>query len=286
MARQPAVASRFYSDDPDALRRDVEQYLEQVDVAPSPDSVAAIVAPHAGFVDSGPTAGFAYGSVRGGTPGRVIVLGSSHRYAVEGASVYDSGGFDTPLGEFPVDEPFARELAKATGSTTIAPHETEHSLEVQLPFLAVAVGNVPIVPVLFGSPARPWHAEVGRNLAEMVDAGDLVVASTDLSHYLAQEDAEELDRRTIDAVLAQDVGVLMRGLEKGSCSMCGGSAVVAAMAYSLARGAGSWQLLDYRTSASTSGDYGQVVGYAAITMEDPLGGRYAEGERVAEAVAS
>jgi len=286
MARQPAVANRFYSGDPDTLRRDVEQFVDEAGVAPSPDSVAVIVAPHAGFVYSGPTAGFAYGRVRGGTPGRVIVLGSSHRCAVESASVYDSGAFDTPLGAFPVDEPFARELARATGSVTVAPHETEHSIEVQLPFLAVAMGNVPIVPVLFGSPARPWHAEVGRNLAEMVDDGDLVVASTDLSHYLAQEDAEELDRRTVDAVLAQDVGVVLRGLERGSCSMCGGSAVVAAMAYSLARHAGSWRLLDYRTSAATSGDYGQVVGYAAIAMEQVEGADVAEGDRVAEAVAA
>ncbi|NIA13099.1 MAG: AmmeMemoRadiSam system protein B [Nitrospiraceae bacterium] len=279
-ARQPAVAHRFYSGDPDTLRRDVEQYMDQADVEPAPDVVAAVVAPHAGFVYSGPTAGFAYGRVRGGAPGRVIVLGASHRYAVESASVYDSGAFDTPLGSFPIDEPFAQELAKATGSATVAPHETEHSIEVQLPFLAVAVGNVPIVPVLFGSPARRWHAEVGRNLAEMVDEGDLVVASTDLSHYLPQEGAEELDKRTVAAVLAQDVGVLLRGLDKGSCSMCGAPAVVAAMAYSQARGAGSWRLLDYRTSASTSGDYGQVVGYAAIAME------HAEDEGVAEALAS
>jgi len=228
-----------------------------------------VVAPHAGYVYSGQTAGFAYTRLRGKKPARVILLGTSHRYSIPGVSVYASGAFQTPLGTFPVDEPFAKALAQKTGSVSVEPHLAEHALEVQLPFLWLTVGEVPIVPVLFGEPANERHIDAGLKLAELASETDLVVASTDLSHYLSQEQAHQIDKRTLDAILAKDAHGMIRGIGRGAYSMCGSAAVVAAMAYALARGATEWSLLDYRTSAETSGDYRQVVGYAAVSMEFP-----------------
>jgi len=95
------------------------------------------------------------------------------------------------------------------------------------------------------------------------------VASTDLSHYRAEPDANKLDRRTLDAVLGRDWRALVGATAYEEYPMCGSSAVVAAMAYALARGATEWTLLDYRTSAHASGDYARVVGYAAVSMERP-----------------
>ncbi|MCX5769823.1 MAG: AmmeMemoRadiSam system protein B [Candidatus Hydrogenedentes bacterium] len=267
--RKPAVAGQFYPLDPKTLQRMVEQYLAQSEVEPQPDRVAAVVAPHAGYIYSGPTAGFAYTRLRGKKPERIILLGTSHRYSIPGASVYSSGAFQTPLGTFPVDEPFAKALAHKIGSVSVEPHVTEHSLEVQLPFLWLTVGKVPVVPVLFGERAGERHLDVGQTLAELASETDLVVASTDLSHYLSQEQAHQIDKRTLDAILAKDAHAVISGVARGAYSMCGSAAVVAAMAYALARGATQWSLLDYRTSAETSGDYGQVVGYAAVSMEFP-----------------
>ncbi len=268
MSVRPAVvAGQFYRGDPQGLRRDVDAYIAESDVSPMPERVAAMIVPHAGFIYSGPTAGFGYARVRGKRPKRVVLLGCSHRYAIETASVFESGGFETPLGVFPIDEPFAKALAAKTHSCTAQPHMYEHALEVQLPFLWAALGEVPIVPVLFGGPANAWHEEVGTTLAGMLDPQDLVIASTDLSHYLSEEEANAIDRHSIDTILSQDCKALVAGIAEDECSMCGGSAVVAAMACALARGATSWSLLDYRTSAKTSGDYSRVVGYAAITME-------------------
>jgi AmmeMemoRadiSam system protein B len=123
------------------------------------------------------------------------------------------------------------------------------------------------VPVLFGGPAAAWHEEAGKRLAGLVDEGDVVIVSTDLSHYLPDAVAHQVDKRTLDTVLNKDCAALCEALARGSCSMCGGAAVVAAMALAHARGAEAWSLLDYQTSAATSGDYDRVVGYAALSME-------------------
>lgn len=265
--RSAVVAGQFYPDETDVLRHMVEEYMAHSRVTPEPERVVGVVVPHAGYIYSGQTAGFAYARIRGKKPKRAILLGGSHRYPIEHASVFDAGGFESPLGSFPVDEGFAKTLAAKTDSTTIRPHMYEHSLEVQLPFLWVALGPVPIVPVLFGGPPSGWHVNVGRMLAEMVDDQDLVIASTDLSHYLPDDAAHETDKRTVDTVLGKDSTALIDGLARERCSMCGAAAVVAAMAFASARGATAWSLLDYRTSAQSSGDYTRVVGYAAISME-------------------
>jgi AmmeMemoRadiSam system protein B len=265
--RRPAVAGQFYPDDPYTLEKTVDGFLESAKVLPAPGRVVTIVSPHAGYIYSGPTAGHAFARVRGKRPKRVVLLGCSHRYAINTASVFSTGEFDTPLGAFPVDGAFAKELAIALNSVSIEPHLMEHSLEVQLPFLARAIGIVPIVPVLFGSPAGPWHAKMGEVLARMLDESDLVVTSTDLSHYLDEPSANAIDHRSIDAVLMKDWHAYAQGIREKSCSMCGAAAVTAAMTLARARHAEDWKLLDYRTSAAASGDYNRVVGYAALSME-------------------
>lgn len=266
-ARKPAVAGQFYPGDPRELRDSVAGYIADSHVVPAPERVVAVMSPHAGYIYSGPCAGFAFARVRGMKPKRVLLLGGSHRYAIKHASVYGKGGFDTPLGNFPVDEEFAAVAAKALYSQSDAPHLLEHSLEVQLPFLHVALGTVPIVPILFGAHPEAWHEEAGKQLAAMADDSDLLIASTDLSHYLSEEEANRIDRHTLEVVLGRNPAALGEGLRKGACSMCGGAAVTAAMSYAAARGATEWSLLDYRTSGAVSRDYDRVVGYGAVSME-------------------
>lgn len=265
--RKPAVAGQFYPGDPEELREMTTRFIHESGVDAAPDTTKVIICPHAGFVYSGPTAGHGYARVKGKHPKRVILLGASHRENIETASVYTEGAFESPLGTFPIDEAFAGALAAKTESKDVHPHLFEHSLEVQLPFLAALFGEVPIVPVLFGGVTREWHARVGKALAEMTDPSDLLVASTDLSHYLDEDTAIGIDRRSIDGVLSQDWRTYVQGIATGRFSMCGATAVTAAITYAKAIGALSWQLLDYRTSAQASGDRRRVVGYAAISME-------------------
>jgi hypothetical protein len=265
--RSAMVAGQFYPADPRALADAVDGFMSEASVDPAPEGVRALVAPHAGYVYSGLTAAHAYGRAKGKKPSRVILLGCSHRYPISRASVYLGNAFESPLGAFPVDKEFASALAEKTASDSVEPHFPEHALEVQLPFLHAAFGGMtPIVPVLFGGHSS-WHAELGKELAEMAGADDLVIASTDLSHYLSQDEANAIDQRTVDAILSRDFDEVGRGIDERRYSMCGAAAVICTMAFAGALGADDWRLLDYRTSAETSGDFERVVGYAAISME-------------------
>lgn len=265
--RRAVVAGQFYPEQPGLLEEDVRKYIDASGVVASPEQVAALVVPHAGYAYSGPTAGFAYARVRGAKPRRVVLLGRSHRYAFQGASIWETGGYESPLGILPVDVNMAAMLAQEFGGAPVEAHEVEHTLEVQAPFVQVAIGTVPMVPVLFGDEPGEWHVEFGQRLAQFLDPDDLVIASTDLSHYLTETEANLIDRESTARILERNPMQLARDLAAGNCSMCGGAAVVAAMAYANARCAGDWRLLDHRTSAHATGDTGHVVGYAAISME-------------------
>lgn len=265
--RKPAMAGKFYPADPSQLRAMVQQFLDSADVQSEPDRARVIVAPHAGYPFSGPTAGYAYARVQGKEPNRVVLLGCSHHYKIETASVYDRGAFETPLGPSSIDEDFATRLAEALESESTTPHDPEHSLEVQLPFIQVLFGDVPIVPVLFGALNPAWHQRVGELLAQRLDPEDLVVVSTDLSHFYTEEQANTLDHHSLGILLNEDIDAYVRETEAGTCLMCGATAVVTGMAYALARRARDWSVLDYRTSYTASGDASRVVGYAAVTME-------------------
>ncbi|MBI2432313.1 MAG: AmmeMemoRadiSam system protein B [Candidatus Hydrogenedentes bacterium] len=265
--RHAAVAGQFYPARAAALRETVETYVKESGVDAAPERTLGILVPHAGYVYSGPTAGHAFARVRGKKVQRVVLLGRSHRYQFEGVSIYTSGAFETPLGALTIDEAFARELAARIGNTGLEPHLPEHGLEVELPFLQVVLGEVAIVPVLFGSDPGHWHVKAGETLAEMMAPEDLVLVSTDLSHYLNEDAANALDEGTLRTLLAKDWHAMVEGERQGACSMCGMTAVVAGMACALKRGAEDWRMWDYRTSAQASGDFSRVVGYGAVTME-------------------
>lgn len=265
--RKPAVAGQFYPASPGQLRTAVEDYIERSGVEPAPARVTCIIAPHAGYIYSGPSAGYAYARIAGGHIKRVILLGCSHSHDIQQASIVTEGTFETPLGPFPIDEGLAETLADSVAANSREPHLPEHALEVQLPFLSVAVGQVPIVPILFGRRFTPWHRRFAETLAESITEGDLVLVSTDLSHYRPETEARQQDQASLDAVLTQNVDELVAGAEAGRYAMCGMTAVATSMPFSLKRGATDWSVLDYRTSAETSQDYNRVVGYAAVSME-------------------
>ncbi len=267
LIRHPVVAGMFYEAGPQALRESVMRYLEEADLEPDPDRVAAIIAPHAGYLYSGATAGHAFARVRGKQPGRVLLLGRSHRLPFEGTALPTEDCFETPLGGLPVDQAFLRKLGEDGRADIASAHRDEHCLEVLLPFVQVVLGEIPIVPILFGSDPGEEHVQLGKYLASMLDPGDLVIASTDLSHYLPEERANAMDQATLACVLRRDCREVIRECEQGLSSMCGATAVVCAMACALERGATDWRLLDYRTSARASGDYQRVVGYGALSME-------------------
>ena len=267
LKRKPAVAGTFYPERPGELKRMLQGYLDQSGVHPAGSGVRVLVVPHAGYIYSGPTAACAFRRVAECDIDRVILLGCSHHDSFDGASIFMQGSFQTPLGDFPVDEDFAARLADRVETSDSKPHAQEHALEVELPFLAMTVGIVPIVPVLFGSPFGPPSIHFANVLAELAGDRDLVLASSDLSHYLTEEQANAIDHTTLDTLLKKDVQAFAEAVQSGCCSVCSLAAVAIAMVYSLESGAEEWSLLNYSTSAHASGDTSRVVGYAALPME-------------------
>ena len=255
--RRPAVAGLFYPADPDQLRAAVEHAL----AAAEPGPIAqAIVAPHAGYVYSGPVAGSAYARVAlgRGRISRVVLLGPAHRAPVAAVAASSADTFGTPLGLVRLDVE-RRDALMDAGLVVVRDdaHAGEHSLEVQLPFLQVALGDVAVLPLAVG---RVDPGQVAGVL-EAAWGGDetLVVVSTDLSHYHDRAEATQIDRRTAAAVVAK------RPDRLGPHDACGVVALQGLLVAAADHGL-DVELLDLRTSADTAGDPHRVVGYGAFAL--------------------
>ena len=260
--RQPAVAGMFYPDDADALRSMIQEYVDDATLPEELGTVRAVIAPHAGYVYSGPIAGYAFKALAR-LPRKhrtVFLLGPAHRVGFTGVALGEYSAFRTPLGDVAiaverVSEMLARSRLYVRGSDA---HAVEHCLEVEVPFLQIVLPGFRLVPMLYGD-VDPQA--VGRDLAEHLGADDVLVISSDLSHYYPQETAQRLDRSFLQAVLDGD------SRDAGRGEACGRNPVLTAMEIARRR---DWapHLLDYRTSGDTAGDKWQVVGYAALAFTD------------------
>ena len=283
--RPAAVAGMFYPNRREDLQAEIDKHL-----AKAPDNelsdLRAIVCPHAGYEYSGPVAACAYRQLRGRSFKTVIVLAGSHYAMFPGGCMGDHTAWATPLGEVPlsgvVDEldgrgPFARTLqarvqrpdwwrqspAELPPFGQDTPVTWEHSLEVQVPFLQRVLGAFELVPVVFGEVEPAKAADV---LDACLDAHTLIVASTDLSHFLPAEAARARDTATVKAICDLKSDAI------DGRDACGHAAVKVLL--ELAR-RNQWQThyLDYRNSGDTAGNPSRVVGYAAIAFTGPPGAR-------------
>lgn len=253
--RPAAVAGRFYPSDPDELRQELATCVPaEHPGAPAPK---ALIAPHAGYVYSGPIAGRAYArlaSVRGVIE-RVVLLGPAHYVRLRGLALPEAGAFDTPLGRVPVDAAAARAIADLPQvSASDQPHAPEHSLEVHLPFLQQVLGAFSVVPLVVGDAS---FEEVEEVLGRLWGGPEtLIVISTDLSHFLDHAAARVMDAATAEAIEALEPEAI--GFEQA----CG--RVPLGGLLRLARRQGmSIERLDLRNSGDTAGPRHQVVGYGS-----------------------
>jgi AmmeMemoRadiSam system protein B len=262
--RASVAAGSFYPSSPTRLAADVDDLLATATTTaasagrPSGGAVRGIVAPHAGYVYSGPIAATAYAaaSVPGRRPVRVIILGPSHFNPLFGLAVPSHLSWRTPLGDVAIDADARRILVDAGVALEDRAHRSEHSIEVQLPFVQRCFPGVPVLPVAvgWGDPGR------GADLVAQILTGDtLLVVSTDLSHYHDAQTARALDARTAAAVEALDLERLHDE------DACGVEALRVGIAWAGRRG-GQIRLLDLRNSADTAGDPDRVVGYGAFAI--------------------
>jgi AmmeMemoRadiSam system protein B/AmmeMemoRadiSam system protein A len=272
--RKSVIAGTWYPGDPSILTGDIRSYLDKVPEQAVGGPVVGLISPHAGYAYSGQIAAHGYRLVEGRRYDAVVVIGPSHRVLFRGASVWPSGGYETPLGVVPID----RELAGAIlGADPVLnsdrkPHAAEHSVEIQLPFLQVVLGTFAFVPVVMGTQDLRTCEAVAEAIFRAAEGKNvLVVGSSDLSHFHTYEQAKRLDRAVVDLVEKRDYRGLSRELEDGSCEACGGGPVVTAMLYAEKSGARGVKVLHYANSGDVTGDRRQVVGYlsAAFFKDNP-----------------
>ncbi|MBN1614359.1 MAG: AmmeMemoRadiSam system protein B [Deltaproteobacteria bacterium] len=267
--RKPAIAGSWYPGDPVGLRREIQGFFERVKKGDISGQIIGLVVPHAGYVYSGQVAACGYRLMERKSYDTVIIAGPSHRYPFRGVSIYEGGAYETPLGLVPVDEECAAKIIEKshTVSQALMAHQQEHSLEIQLPFLQVALGDFSFVPILMGDQDEATCEDLAAAIA---DAGSgrniLIVGSSDLSHFHAYERAVALDGIVLDHMRKMDARGLLRDMDQGICEACGGGPAAVAMMASRRLGADGAKVLEYANSGDVTGDRERVVGYATAVF--------------------
>jgi len=263
--RLPAVAGRFYPDNPEELTTLVREYAK-----PQPDKIPARVkaclVPHAGYRFSGHVAGAVFSRIA--VPRKILILGVRHFPRGEPVAIISSGAWRTPLGDALVDETLAAALKNECPilREDALAHSREHSLEVQLPFLHILSPGFSFVPVALGTVRFDDLVAVGEALARVLAANPeaLLLTTSDLNHYEDDATTRLKDRKAIDQILALDPRGLYSTCTNENISMCGLGPAVAMLTALRALGANHAELVRHATSADVSGDTTNVVGYAGF----------------------
>jgi AmmeMemoRadiSam system protein B len=264
--RAPAVAGRFYPDNPDSLLADVNSYLSPLE---KPIAALGCIVPHAGYMYSGHVAGAVYGQLD--IPQRCIVMCPNHTGRGEPLSIMTHGAWATPLGEIPIDEELAIALRQTFSELEEddEAHRSEHAAEVQLPFLRARQPCLRFVPIALGTSRYESLAGLGEAIGRVLSAHKepiLVIASSDMNHYESDKVTRIKDYKAIERIIALDPRGLYDTVMNEHISMCGFGPAVAMLNAANKLGATSAQLVKYATSGDISGDRDMVVGYAGLVV--------------------
>lgn len=269
--REAYVAGRFYPAEPARLAAEVERCLSSgAERRDEPERALAVVAPHAGYVYSGAIAGRTFASVR--IPERVIILCPNHTGLGEPSSVWPRGSWRIPGAEVPVDAELAeRVLSKTELVPDVLAHAREHAIEVQIPLLRALNPAVRVLPICLSRLSFAACRALGVGLAEALrsfpaDQRPLIVASTDMSHYISAARAKQLDALALAQVRALDARGLHEVVEAQRLSMCGYVPTTVALVTAKELGGEGARLIQYGNSGEVSGDFEEVVGYAGLVV--------------------
>ena len=266
MIRKPAVAGQFYPESAEGLKALIETLIDKN--ADKEDVIGALV-PHAGYVYSGSVAGAVISRIE--FKDTFVIIGPNHTGLGFPFSIMTEGKWVTPLGEVEIDRNLAEQIL--TGSQNLqadsTAHQREHSVEVQLPLLQYFKSDFKIVPIAISHGNEDIYKDIGQAIARaIINTGREVVilASGDMTHYESQGSAEKKDKQAIEAILNLDEDELTRRFTEQNISMCAYSPAVCLISAARELGARAAELVEYRTSGDTTGDYSSVVGYAGIVI--------------------
>jgi MEMO1 family protein len=271
--RPSSIAGRWYPGDPHRLAASVDGYLDAARLPRLAGEVIAIVAPHAGHLYSGPVAGHSFAAVRGTSPELVAVVAPMHYPYPQPLLTSAHHAYETPLGRILVNKEALASLDTILSESlgfglTPLRNDPEHSLEIELPFLQRGLaGEFQLLPVMVRDQSTRVSQALGKALARVLRGKKaLLVASTDLSHFYRQETANQLDTEVLHQVEALNPQGILDTEAKGKGFACGKGALAAVLWAAQELGANHVQMLHYATSGDVTGDYDQVVGYAAAVL--------------------
>ena len=268
MLRPPAVAGRFYPDDPAELTRQIAGFASSAE-EPLRPALACLV-PHAGYRYSGHVAGAVYARLK--LPRRFLLLGPRHFPRGKPQAILSEGAWETPLGRAEIDSELARDLKDAYPELCEdgVAHQTEHALEVQLPFLQSLAGDFRFVPIALGPTDYVQLESLGHAMAKVLRPQRdpvLMIASSDMNHYESDEITRRKDGLAIERVLALDAAGLFDVVRREEITMCGFGPAVSMLTAASLLGASRATLVRYATSGDINGDRNEVVGYAGVIVE-------------------
>ncbi|MDZ4158358.1 MAG: AmmeMemoRadiSam system protein B [Anaerolineaceae bacterium] len=271
--RPSSIAGRWYSDNPDRLRQQIDQYLKQAKIPALEGGVVALVVPHAGHRYSGRTAGHAFRTVQGMQRDLVAIVSPYHSYHPSTLLTSAHQAYTTPLGPVWIDQEAVIELNQHLNrlsglSVTPIVYDQEHSLEIELPFLQrTLTGGFRLLPVMVRGKDIETAQALGTALAQTLNSrSSLLVASTDLSHFYPESVADKLDTEMLHQIAMLSPEGVLEVECTGKGYACGALAVAAVLWAAREMGANAVEVLDYSTSASETGDYESVVGYGAAVI--------------------
>ena len=277
--RPPAVAGQFYPAAAEEITEQINGYLKQASTPPVAGEIKAIIVPHAGYDFSGQVAAYAFKLLEGVKINTAVLIGNSHTAYFDGAAIDSSDVWQTPLGQVAVDKELADKLIKADSAIKYdaSVHGQDHVLEVEIPFLQVVLaGNFKIVPIMLGNKADDSYKKLAKALKDNLGENDVVVVSSDMSHYPKHEDANKIDRGALEKIKSGKVDELEKYVESVENSgvaneqtvLCGIDAVKTLLELARLSGWDKIEVLKYLNSGDVSGigDKNRVVGYGAVAF--------------------
>jgi len=267
--RPSLIAGSWYPGNPQQLRQTIEQLFAQVSPPKIEGEVLGLISPHAGYVYSGQTAAHAYHTVRDQAFDTVVVISPVHRVPVGRFAITSADAYQTPLGLVSLDQDLVHKLEDEIPVNRVD-YDGEHSLEIQLPFLQVALGNLSLLPVMIGESSLDLAGELSQALVTVLSGKKaLLVASTDLHHMDNYDQVVRRDQVVVDAIQSFDLKRVREALSPWDCSVCGRIPVLTVMTAAQALGAGSVSILHHTNSGDVTGTRtpGQyTVGYLAAAL--------------------
>lgn len=270
--RPSPIAGSWYERDPERLRESIDSFLQNATLPDFKGDVIGLVAPHAGHIYSGATAGFAFKTVQSKSFEKVVVLSPYHDFHFAPLLTSAHDAYQTPLGKMEIDRATLDEIEKNLASSDLAltpiAHDREHSLEIELPFLQVALTQpFQLIPIMVRTQVPEEVHALAKAIAQALKGKSaLLVASSDLSHFYPEKTAEVLDKEMLTQIEEFSPEGVFKTEKEGKGFACGLSAIAAVLWAAKSLGANQVKLLHHSTSADQTGDRSSVVGYGAAVV--------------------